>query len=179
MADSLIPGDLTNADPAIPTGDETEDPALRSARETLAALLEKMKITAGVSASWGALDEEDSSRPLILDVSGEDLGLLIGRRGETLAALQSITRLIIAKQLGEGVNVIVDVQGHKRRREEQLRRMARRMAEQAVQRQRMMTLEPMPPYERRIIHLELRDHPSVRTESVGEGNRRKVTIIPK
>ena len=171
MADQPIPSD--------PTTGESEDPALRAAREALATLLEKMKITADVSATWGAPDEDDDSRPLILDVIGEDLGLLIGRRGETLAALQSITRLIIAKQLSKEVNVIVDVQGHKRRREEQLRRMARRMAEQAAQRQRTMSLEPMPAYERRIIHLELREHPTVRTESVGEGNRRKVTIIPK
>jgi spoIIIJ-associated protein len=77
------------------------------------------------------------------------------------------------------VSLAVDVEGYRQRREQQLRRMAQRLAEQAVERGRTMTLEPMPANERRIIHLELRDHLAVRTESVGEGDRRKVTIIPK
>ncbi len=166
-------------------GDELDDdsgpidPQLELARQTLADLLEKMTVAADVHAEWSASDPTTGERAMVLDVRGDDLGLLIGRRGETLAALQYITRLILSKATGEGVDVIVDVQGHKRRREEQLRRMARRMAEQAAQRQRVMTLEPMPANERRIVHLELRDHPSVRTESVGEGTHRKVTIIPK
>jgi spoIIIJ-associated protein len=105
--------------------------------------------------------------------------MLIGRKGETVSALQYIARLIIAKQVGHGVDLVVDVQGHKKRREEQLRRMAQRMAEQAVERGRTMTLEPMPANERRIIHLELRDHPRVTTESVGDGTQRKVTIVPR
>jgi spoIIIJ-associated protein len=115
----------------------------------------------------------------VLDVQGDDLDPLIGRRGETLAALQYIARLILSKQFGRNVDLVVDVQGHKQRREDQLRRMARRMAEQAAERQRVMSLEPMPANERRIIHLELREHPDVTTESVGDGDRRKVTIIPK
>jgi spoIIIJ-associated protein len=136
-----------------------------------------MDVRAEVHAEWGELDLD--MRPILLDVRGDDLGMLIGRKGETLAALQYMVRLILSKQFEEGVDVIVDVEGHKRRREEQLRRMARRVAEQAAQRRRTMTLEPMPPAERRIVHLELRDHPEVRTESVGEGAQRKVTIIPK
>lgn len=165
-------------DAALPNDPEAEH-VQQVARETLAELLRKMKISAQVSAAWGEPTEAGEARPLMLEVSGDDLGILIGPRGETVAALQYITRLIISKELGEGVNVVVDVEGHRRRREEQIRRMARRMAEQAVQRQRTMTLEPMPPAERRIVHLELRDHPSVYTESVGEGDKRKVTIIPK
>ncbi len=149
------------------------------ARETLAELLEKMKIKAQVTASWSEASEPGEPRPLVLEVTGDDLGILIGPRGETVAALQYIARLIISKELGEGINVLVDVEGHRRRREEQLRRMARKMAEQVVQRQRTMAMEPMPPAERRIVHLELRDHPDVYTESVGEGDKRKVTIIPK
>ena len=116
---------------------------------------------------------------MLLDVRGNDLDPLIGRQGETVAALQYIVRLILSKEFGHSVDVVVDVQGHKQRREEQLRRMARRMAEQAAERQRVMTLEPMPANERRLIHLELRDHPDVITESVGEGTHRKVTIIPR
>jgi len=162
----------------LPSDSEAEH-IQQVACETLAELLEKMKIKAQVSGAWSDPAEAGEARPLILEVSGDDLGILIGPRGETVAALQYITRLIISKEVGEGVNVVIDVEGHRRRREEQLRRMARRMAEQVVQRQRTMTLEPMPPAERRIVHLELRDHPAVYTESVGEGDKRKVTIIPK
>ena len=155
------------------------DPPLAQARSTLQELLRLMHVRAEVEAAWGETDPTTGERALVLDVQGDDLATLIGRKGDTLAALQYITRLILSKQSGEGVDVVVDVQGHKRRREEQVRRMARRMAEQAVQRQRTMTMEPMPANERRLVHLELRDHPSVRTESVGEGHSRKVTIIPK
>lgn len=157
----------------------TTEPALVQARSTLQDLLARMQVRADVDAAWGEVDGLTGERAIMLDVLGDDLGMLIGRKGDTLAALQYITRLILSKQSGEGVEVVVDVQGHKRRREEQLRRMARRMAEQAAQRQRTLTLEPMPANERRIVHIELRDHPAVRTESVGEGHARKVTIIPK
>ncbi len=166
-------------DQAQPTDTAPEDPSLATAHAELATLLTKMEVHARVEASWGSEDEEDGSRPLLLDIHGDDLGMLIGRQGETLSALQYLLRLMLLKKLGEDVNVIVDVENHKRRRAEQLRRLAQRMAEQAVQRNRVMTLEPMPAHERRLIHLELRDHLLVRTESVGEGARRKVTIIPK
>lgn len=146
---------------------------------TLQELLDKMKIPAQVETYWTPAASEDEPRLLTLDVQGEDLGILIGPRGENLAALQYLTRLIVSKEINGAVNLVVDVQGHRQRREEQLRRLANRLAEQAVERQRVMSLEPMPANERRIIHLELRDHPAVRTESVGEGERRKVTIIPK
>ena len=155
------------------------DPELRHAQTVLEALLAHMHLEAEVDASRGEPETDGDNPVMLLDVRGDDLDPLIGRQGETLAALQYILRLILSKEFGHGVDVTVDVQGHKQRREEQLRRMARRMAEQAAERQRVMTLEPMPPNERRLIHLELRDHPDVFTESVGEGSHRKVTIIPK
>ena len=158
---------------------EPDDNTLHLAQQCLVELLDKMKVKAEVRASWGAPEEPGEPPQLLLDVQGNDLGMLIGRKGETLAALQYLVRLMISKQLNQAVSLAVDVEGYRQRREEQLRRMAQRMAEQAVQRGRTMTLEPMPANERRIIHLELRDHPAVRTESVGEGDRRKVTIILK
>ncbi len=164
---------------ADPEPEDREDGRLRLAQQTLEELLAKMKIKAIVQARWGDPDEPGEAPSVMLDVQGNDLGALIGRKGETLAALQYIARLILSKSLNESVNLIVDVEGYRQRREQQLRRMAQRMAEQALQRQRTLSLEPMPASERRIIHLELRDHPGVRTESVGEGDRRKVTIIPK
>ena len=174
------PGETELIPPSASTGEEAEaDQALRAGRETLEELLARMKINAQVLARWGEPDEPGEPRPLLLDVRGDDLSMLIGRKGETLSALQYLTRLIASKELGAGVNLHVDVEGYRQRREEQLRRMARRMAEQVVQRRRTMTLEPMPASERRIVHLELRGHPDVYTESVGEGDQRKVTIIPK
>jgi spoIIIJ-associated protein len=164
---------------ADPEPEDRENGRLRLAQQTLEELLAKMKIKAVVQARWGDPDEPGEAPSVMLDVQGNDLGALIGRKGETLAALQYIARLILSKSLNESVNLIVDVEGYRQRREQQLRRMAQRMAEQALQRQRTLSLEPMPASERRIIHLELRDHPGVRTESVGEGDRRKVTIIPK
>jgi spoIIIJ-associated protein len=149
---------------------------LARARQVLREVLDLMHLDADVHAAWGEV--VDDSRPMLLDIRGDDLGMLIGRRGETLAAMQYLVRLILSKELDAPVDVIIDVQGHKQRREDQLRRMARRLAEQAVQRDRTLSLEPMPASERRIIHLELRNHPQVRTESVGEGTHRKVTIIP-
>jgi len=176
MDQDELPADDAGAD----AGDNgAADPGLAQARGTLMELLSRMNVRAEVAAAWGELDTLTGERAIVLDVQGDDLGMLIGRKGETLAALQYLTRLILSKQSGEGVDVVVDVQGHKRRREEQIRRMARRMADQAAQRQRTMTLEPMPANERRLVHIELRDHPAVRTESVGEGHSRKVTIIPK
>lgn len=170
---------MTDASPTpVTSSDPTADHIRQVACDTLAEILVKMKVAAQVSAAWSVPEAPGEPGPLVLAVTGEDLGLLIGPRGETVAALQYITRLIISKELGEGVHVVVDVDGHRRRREEQLRRMARRMADQALQRERTMSLEPMTAAERRIIHLELREHPEVRTESVGEGDKRKVTIIP-
>ena len=117
--------------------------------------------------------------PLIFDVTGPDVKALIGRRGETLAALQHITRLIVGQETTSRANLVVDVDGYKAHREQTLRQLAERLAEQAVRTDRRVVLEPMPPNERRIVHLTLRDHPKVTTESIGEGDRRKVTIIPK
>jgi len=117
--------------------------------------------------------------PLVLDAHGTDTDVLIGHRGNTLAALQHITRLIVGQEVGGRVHLVVDVGGFKARREKSLRRLAQRVAEQAVNTDRTVMLEPMPPYERRIIHMELRDYPRVTTQSIGEGDRRKVTIIPQ
>lgn len=162
-----------------PAAAEEDTPALRSAREVTEELLHRMGLTARVASRWGDPPESDQPRPVWVDIRGRDLSLLIGRRGETLRAFQYLTRLILTRSLGESPLVIVDVEGYRARREEQLRRLAKRMADQAIEAGRTMSLEPMPPHERRIIHLELRDHPRVYTESVGEGEHRKVTIIPR
>jgi spoIIIJ-associated protein len=170
----------TQASPAgeQPT-DEEDQEALRVTHETVTELLERMGLKAEVESHWGEASTPTGIRPLHVDVRGRDLSILIGRRGDTLSALQYITRLIVGKELRKPVAVVIDVEGYRARRETQLRRLAQRLAQQTTERGRTMALEPMPANERRIIHIELRDHPQVFTESVGEGDKRKVTIVPR
>ncbi len=157
-----------------------EDYILTTSRETVRELLDKMKVRgATVTAEHGEADEERSRVPVNVNVHGDDLSILIGRRAETLNALQYITSLIVSKEIGRFVPIVVDVEGYRLRRENQLRQLARRMAEQAIKTGRRQILEPMPANERRIVHIELRANPQVKTESVGEEPRRKVTIIPE
>lgn len=162
-----------------PAREEDDPEAVRAAHDTVVELVQRMGLEARVSAQWGQKDPEARIRPLLVDVHGNDLGILIGRRGETLTALQYITRLIVSKERERPIAVVIDIEGYRARREQQLRRLARKMATQATDLDRTMELEPMPPNERRIIHVALRDNPAVTTESVGEGASRKVTIIPK
>lgn len=148
----------------------------RICHDTVSELLHRMGVEAELTTHWGDLSEGSQIRPLHVDIQGKDLSILIGRRAETLSALQYITRLIVGKELQRPIAVVIDVEGYRTRRERQLRQLAKRIAQQAVERGRSMSLEPMPPNERRIVHIELRDHPQVYTESVGEGDHRKVMI---
>jgi len=115
----------------------------------------------------------------VLDVEGEDLGLLIGRRGSTLASLQYLVNVLVTRKMGSRVLVTVDVEHYHRRREDTLHGLAQRMAERVRRSRRPVTLEPMPPAERRIIHIALADDPSVETSSVGHGDDRQVMIRPR
>jgi spoIIIJ-associated protein len=163
--------------PSAPPVDE--DDVLRMARETVSDLLDKMKVRAQVIATYGNPDDPKGRIPVQVDVRGDDLNILIGRRSETLNSLQYITNLIVCKELERSVSVVIDVEGYRLRRASQLRQLARRMADQAIKTGRRQALEPMPASERRIIHIELREHEGVTTESVGDDPHRKVTIIPK
>jgi spoIIIJ-associated protein len=152
------------------------------AQGTLATLLAYLELVADIQLETGvqvADEEETSSPPLMFDISGDDLGLLIGRRGQTLAALQYIERLIVAQKVGSSVPLVLDVNGYKKRRYESLRTLAQHVAEQVAVSQRPCALEPMPAYERRIVHLALATHPAVMTQSVGFGDARKVTVVPR
>ncbi|MCL0056669.1 KH domain-containing protein, partial [Dehalococcoidia bacterium] len=122
---------------------------------------------------------EDDQSPLSIDVSNGDLGVLIGRRGQTLASLQYLVNIIIGRKLKSGVRVIVDVAGYRKRRDEELQNMTLRVAELVKSTRRSITLEPMPAMERRVVHLALRDDPELATQSVGFGDSRKVVVYPK
>jgi spoIIIJ-associated protein len=147
------------------------------ANEVLERLLAGMGIEAQVHLR--PTDLSEGPNPIVLDITGENLGILIGRRGETLLALQYITRLIVNLRLHQWAEIIVDVEGYKKRRESSLTQLALRMADRATLLGQAVSLEPMPAHERRIIHLALRDHEKVTTESVGEGDLRKVVIFPR
>jgi spoIIIJ-associated protein len=121
----------------------------------------------------------DGTVNAVLDIAGDDLNLWIGRRGETLASLQYLVNLILNRRVKGHASVGIDIEGYRRRREESLRSLARRMAERVISSGQSITLEPMPPNERRIVHLTLADHPDVLTVSIGEGDARKVAITPR
>lgn len=161
---------------AVPLSEEPEEIGI--ARETINIILEKMRVNADVSVKLG---ESDSNRvqPVLIDIEGNDLSFLIGRKAETINALQFITSLIVGRELGRWVPLQIDVQHYRKRREDELRKLARRIAEQVKSTGRKQVLEPMPPNERRIIHIELQDNPNVETKSVGEDPRRKVTVLSK
>ena len=146
------------------------------ASEAVSRILQSAGVN--VSRTLRAANDADSGGPVI-DLSGEDSGLLIGRRGQTLQSLQFLVNLIVRKQFGEQVRVTLDVEGYRQRRESSLRDMAVKVAGRVVQTSRSITLEPMSPADRRIVHTSLTDHPGVTTESMGVGENRKVTIIPK
>lgn len=163
--------------PAL-ASDMEHDQLLDLTEETVSKMLHLMNLEAQVSAHYGEI-ERDGRQPINVDIRGHDLSILIGRRSETLNAFQYIASLIIGKEMEQWVHLVIDVEGYRNRRERQLRQMARRMADQVAKSGRRQTLEPMGAAERRIIHLELRDHPAVYTESTGEEPHRKVMIIPK
>ena len=141
-------------------------------------MLHFLNLEAQVSAHYGGA-ERDGRKNIHVDIRGKDLSVLIGRRSETLSAFQYIASLIVGKETQQFVQLVVDVEGYRDRREKQLIQMAKRMADQVAKTGRRQTLEPMPSSERRIIHIALRDHPEVKTESTGEEPYRKVVIMPK
>ncbi len=158
---------------------EEEEQLAQLASELLDNVVRLMGFEARVVAEWREPDADNEQRYLLLDLHGKDLNLLIGRRGETLNNLQYLVRLMVNQRLHRWKNIVVDVEGYRRRRMEHLSQLALRSAQQVAQTGRALALEPMPASERRIIHLTLRDHPDVITESSGEGERRKVHILPR
>ena len=179
-AEPVVAPTAEPAEPAVAeVAEKNEAEVAQGVLLELLALLDMEKTQIDVRRAEPAAGEGEKEPPLVLDVRGPDTDALIGRRGKTLAALQHITRLIVGREVAGRVRLVVDVNGFKVRREKSLRRLAQRMADQVVRTDRTVVLEPMPPHERRIIHLALRDHSYVTTQSIGEGDRRKVTIIPR
>lgn len=156
---------------------QPEDNTGEVAREVLERLLSLMEVPGTVTLQTVPADGGTFS--IVVNITGDDLGILIGRRGQTLASLQYIVRLILSYRLKKRVPVVIDVEGYKQRRYRALEDFARQMAEQVKGRGKPFTFEPMSAFERRIIHMALANRPDVTTESVGEGEERKVVISPR
>jgi spoIIIJ-associated protein len=147
-----------------------EKDVVKVVTEILDTLLELLGVT-------GEVEVLSDEIPLELDIKGDDLGILIGRRGQSLACLEYISKLIVVGRLKAWIPLTVDVAGYKKRRRDSLQRLALYLAEQVKSRRRAITMEPMPADERRIVHLTLADNPDVTTQSIGEGESRKVVIL--
>ena len=160
---------------------EKKDEIAEAAKEVLETILSLMGISASVvlSDEFPIDDKEAAAYSIVFDIRDADPGILIGRRGQTLASLQYIVRLIVGYQTQIRLPIIIDVEGYKRRRWEALRALAWRMAEQVQAKGEPFALEPMTAFERRVIHISLADHPGVTTESTDQGEARKVVILPR
>ncbi len=123
--------------------------------------------------------EETEGGSLVFEIEGEDSGLLIGRRGETLHALQFLVRMVVRRELGRKAFVILDIEDYRERRIDTLRQLARRTAGRVASSGRPSSLDPMSPAERRLVHMTLANNRRVHTESEGEGDNRRVVIRPK
>jgi spoIIIJ-associated protein len=176
-----VPEPTSQPQPARPEAESAPQSGMEEAAvQFLTQLLKLMGIKANVTARQGTdLVEPGEAPPLVLDITGGDLGILIGRRSETLQALQDMVRLMVSKEASSWQPLVVDVESYRVRRLQSLRQMAEKMAERVVASRKKIVLEAMPAHERRIIHITLRDHPLVITKSVGSDDSRKVTIIPK
>ena len=159
--------------------DDNEQPdVLRITANFLQNMLGLMGLNAKVEASVLPPDEEDDRDNYYLNIAGDDLGILIGRRAETLDAIQYLVRMVAHRHSRRWPIIEVDVEHYKQRRELTLQRLAETMADKAVREQRTIVLEAMPARERRLVHIALRDRDDVFTQSIGEDDNRKVSIVP-
>ena len=154
--------------------DGTSD-ILDSASEVLNNLVSHMDVDVVVNLKEA--DNQETGGP-VFEIEGDDSGLIIGRKGETLRSLQFLTRFIVGRQTGERANLTVDVEGYDERRKQSLSNLANRVAERVVKTGRSIELEPMSPRERRLVHVALSENSDVYTESSGDGRDRRVVVIP-
>jgi len=154
----------------------SDEGALGEKREEAARVLREVLERMGVDAEVSAFDDGER---IILDAHGAESGLVIGKKGATLDALQYLVGRIVFKKPGEAGMLVVDAEGYRGRREDSLADLARRLAEKAVRSGRPVPVEPMSAHDRKIIHTTLAEHPGVTTESEGEGPARRVVIFPK
>jgi len=144
---------------------------LREAKEMISGLLERMGVKASVECRY-------ENGNLHLDVTGDEDGMIIGKKGRTLDAIETLMNRMVNRTGTEPIRIVLDVDRYRKRREENLTRTAHRLAKKAKGEQRIVTIGPLCPRDRRVIHLALAGDPGLRTESVGEGEMKKLRIIP-
>ncbi len=178
--DALISVEVLDSASVAETSEPNAEAVVAIARETLEQLLKLMGVEGTVvPGTYPDESGEPNSAPIAFNIEGEDLGILIGRRGQTLSSLQYILRLIVGHKTNTWIPIVIDAEAYKQRRYEAIQALAHRMAENVKTKGAPFTLEPMPAYERRIVHMALANHSAVYTESIGEGESRKVVIKPK
>jgi spoIIIJ-associated protein len=170
--ETLVEVSVMDQEAAVTSAAAPANGKAETARFLVEGLLKHMGVRAQVSVRTGA-------DPITLDISGRDLGALIGWRGETLRALQSVTNVMVGKHLAEGERVIVDVERYRQRREHTVREIAMRAARQVKMTGDAITLDAMQPFERRAIHLALEGDPDVTSSSIGEEPDRRVVVGPR
>jgi spoIIIJ-associated protein len=170
-----VPSDASVADPAQPRSAEDDERAFR-ARDFVEALLAKM----GMEAVADLVEPEpgDRATEIRIEIEGKDSGRVIGKKGQVLAAIQHIVNRVVNRPGLERMHVVVDAEGYRQRREDTLATMAQRLGKRALEEGKIITFEPMSPRDRRIVHLALAKFPGVVTKSDGEGEGRRVQIIP-
>jgi len=156
--------------------DERQPGAMSDAADTARQVLIDILHAMGIQATVDVTGSGDEGVPVTLNIEGDDLGVLIGRRGQALSSLQYLVRLIVAEKLKKWVSINVDVDWYKKRHYEALKKLALRLSDQVARRRHPITMEPMPPDERRIVHITLADNPDVMTQSTGDGDGRRVVI---
>lgn len=155
-------------------------PLAAQAAEIIQEMVNRLGLRAVVAETKPPINDPTNTTPVLaFDIQGDELGALIGRRGQTLSSLQYLVNLIMRHQSKESLMVVVDVEGYRARRYQTLQNLAQRMAERVRSSGQPVTLEPMTAAERRIIHMTLKDYADLSTQSQGEGENRKVTIVPK
>ena len=176
LENEIIETEDLEAEEASSDGEITDEELDRIADTAIAALQDILK---HFDVGDVTIDEyEGDDGELILDITGDDLAVLIGRHGKTLDALQFVVSAITVRSIGYRYPVVVDVEGYKNRQRQKLESIARSSANKAANQQRSVKLRPMTPYERRIVHIALRDDSRVETASEGEGSARHVVVLP-
>lgn len=176
LENEIIETEDLEAEEASPEGEITDEELDRIADTAIAALQDILK---HFDVGDVTIDEyEGDDGELILDITGDDLAVLIGRHGKTLDALQFVVSAITVRSIGYRYPVVVDVEGYKNRQRQKLESIARSSANKAANQHRSVKLRPMTPYERRIVHIALRDDSRVETASEGEGSARHVVVLP-
>ena len=155
---------------------DSSSDVIRVARETIDELISLMDVD--VMCNLRQAESEEVGGPLF-EIEGDDSGLLIGRKGETLRSLQFMLRFLVSRKTGERANLSVDVEGYDDRRRQSLSNLANRVAQRVIKTGRSIELEPMNPRERRLVHITLSESGDVYTESSGTGEGRRVVILPR